>query len=833
MHRRSNPSPNPGDSLRDQVADLLSPQYGAAKTEYRENGKKIDVYFEHRDFGKTQKIYVEAKDYSRPLSRKEVVEIKSDYEGILSKGGPSILLIVTKSGLSADAQSYIDNEISYCRHQTIWEIENSLIDLEDYLRYLKEEYEDSGLSEYYVENGFEIRESTHAEHQEHIRNTAKIFDDKTSCFAALENWVKIKDENTPVAILGGYGTGKTSLATRLAAHLAQLALQDNYARQPIVIRLGGIYQYSNIEGILGAYFTNTFPLRNYNSRSFMKLNAKGRYVLILDGFDEMKHSMTWSEFQLQIKDLLRLHNERSKIILLGRPSAFLSETEDRHVLKGEKPYGEHQWRKLADWPRFHELEISNFTDDQRADFITFYLLHTSKTHSSGEIEQRALLTNEIAEQDPELYQKPVHTKIITDLARDPNFDLTQFKHASSRWFLYKEFVTSLYEREAEKRSRSDISTERRIKFLQDLAFWLWKDKGASISFQVDQIPASLYQDIPRDDLDDPLPLCRELLVGSILERKSSNVFFFGHRSFAEFMVAQRMLNSEPSSRDHELYSQVFQDGVKEFLNDADHERITEGWYNSFNAARGNITQNYLEFLSAGHKGMSGFRQKLHASSPWRTILRPYKSDLNPTRENYQATFRGIFESDSLSFSWQYCWINQLDSEGWRDTEKLAGRGQGQFDRQILLCLINSLFSNLSNVDRNLFVLPRHAGLRRICHEAITLNEFSDGSHEFAWSHSKLSNACHKELNNNGFQWEMEPLTEERPITIKLDDIFSRLTSVAQDNLLIHLRFVRSWSSITERADPSESRKDRKSEISRRNRPRRMKLPKKNGRSFQR
>jgi Restriction endonuclease len=135
----------PGDELRDHAASILSSRYGAAKKEVRSAGKKVDIYFEYNDLGKTVKIFVEAKDYNRPLHRSEVVNIKVDYEGLLSRNTPSKLLIVTRSGLSADAQSYVEHEIPDCRHQTIWEIETGAINLHQYMLQLRDEPKESGL----------------------------------------------------------------------------------------------------------------------------------------------------------------------------------------------------------------------------------------------------------------------------------------------------------------------------------------------------------------------------------------------------------------------------------------------------------------------------------------------------------------------------------------------------------------------------------------------------------------------------------------------------------------------------------------------------------------
>ena len=49
----------------------------------------------------------------------------------------------------------------------------------------------------------------------------------------------------------------------------------------------------------------------------MKLNKLGCFVIILDGFDEMKHTLSWDEFRYNFKELNRLVNSNSKVIVLG------------------------------------------------------------------------------------------------------------------------------------------------------------------------------------------------------------------------------------------------------------------------------------------------------------------------------------------------------------------------------------------------------------------------------------------------------------------------------------------------------------------------------------
>ncbi len=279
-------------------------------------------------------------------------------------------------------------------------------------------------------------------------------------------------------------------------------------------------------------------------------------------------------------------------------------------------------------------------------------------------------------------------------------------------------MSSLYDREAEKRNRSDISTKRRRTFIGDLALWLWLDKNASISFSSHQIPKQLYGDIERDDEDDLVPLCRELLVGSILEKKSGDTFYFGHRSFAEFIVADRMINRPPEPKDHERYSGVFRDGVREFLIDSGSAENVKAWAKTFSYSTGRISQAYIDFLSEPHGGVESFSKSLYSNSVWRKILEPFKTSLIPNRTNYHTALQSLIDAESLPWAWRYCWLTQLDGEGWSNAGGVRGMGSTSFDQQIAISLLNSLFHNMRKNHKNLFVTAKHVGLRKICHEAL-------------------------------------------------------------------------------------------------------------------
>lgn len=619
-----NPKPMRGDALRDEAGNLLSVRYGRPLREEIVFGKKVDLHFVKAEFGKTTHIFVEAKDYAKPLSRDQVKNIWADYSGLVERNQPAFLLLVTRNGLAPGAQAYVNAEQAAMRHQTIWELENETLGLTDYVRSLTGLFDEDGLSRYYVESvGREINYG-----DDHERTAASP---ATNLFAALQSWIA-RDDPRPVAVLGGYGAGKTSLARRLVAAQARAALADPLARRPVLVRLGEMSRYSGIEGLLGGMFTYDFPVDGFNAHRFLDLNAKGRLLIVLDGFDEMKHAMSWADFRHQIQDLNRFTGNAAKVVLLGRPSAFTSTDEHFHVLRGLKRW-DGGYRRLPEWPEFVEYELCEFTREERSHFVAGYLAHrvsprleASEDHDRW-IGHRVKEVDRLADADPDLFGKPVHAKILVDMAADPQVDLNRFADGITRWGLYEVFFQSLAERETEKTARRPIAEPARLDFLREMAFWLWTEMGGATSFAAADLPDRLLAGLPQGDASDLDTLKREYLTGSFLEKKSGDIYYFGHRSFAEFLVAERMVSKTPSPAEQSVYSGLVRDGVLTFLKEAPNKEKFRCWLETISNAQGDLHVEYLVFLSYVLGGRDALSAALVDTSIWRPILDVFEPDM--------------------------------------------------------------------------------------------------------------------------------------------------------------------------------------------------------------
>ena len=171
-------------------------------------------------------------------------------------------------------------------------------------------------------------------------------------------------------------------------------------------------------------------------------------------------------------------------------------------------------------------------------------------------------------------------------------------------------------RECAKPARSPIGEESRLKFLRELAFWLWAKKGGSTSFYAPDLPGNLLEGLPDGDTETAEDKAREYLAGAFLERKAGDTYYFPHRSFAEFLVAQRMYLHQPEVGDHEEYGRIVKEGVAEFLDDVPNRAIVEAWTDTLAYARGEIDMDYLLFL-ANYVGFDAFSARLPADSIWK------------------------------------------------------------------------------------------------------------------------------------------------------------------------------------------------------------------------
>jgi NACHT domain len=645
----------PGEALRSQAANFLAERYGPAKIETRRHGKKVDIIFEYEDYGRPRRLYVEAKDHSHPLSRDTVAHIWADYSGIINRAQAADLLIVTRFGLTPDADKFVNTEQTALRHRTIWELENEIFQITPYLRTLAALFAEDGLSEYYVE--------ARARKEESEQNSEPLL-------PVVRRWI-YQDGLRPLAILGGYGAGKTSFARRFVSDQAQRALSNPYERRPLLISLGDLSQASNLKALLGMIFTADFPIKGYSFSRFIQLNRSGRFVIVLDGFDEMKHAMTWADFRATVRDLNLLVDGSSKVILLGRPSAFLSDLEHKFVLRGMRLEDNVQRREI-DWPEYDEYALDDFREEECQTFVTHYLGFvarrnarlSSQDHDPDWLRARAQELRELVHIEQNVLSRPIHARILVELAADRATDLTIFRRGVSRYRLYQTFLRRLAEKETEKIARRPISAEDRLLFLRRIAFWLWTRGTTTTDFQATEVPSQIMRDLPDGDSVSDDSKLREYLSGAFLDQKRGNLFF-PHRSFAEFLVAEYMLANLPQGNDHQVYSNILNESIGQFLKESSSPDLVH-WIRTLANTRCQIDTSYITFLANIPFYESPDRNRTLSRSFWRPAFAALSNSLSRGAK-LDVLLEGMFGSDipTMAMSllvWVRLWLPNCEFE---------------------------------------------------------------------------------------------------------------------------------------------------------------------------
>jgi len=565
-----------GDGFRDAVCALLRTQYPDASTETYINGTKVDIVFTRSDFGRRQRIAVECKNYDTPLTKTDIErEIYPKYQPLLEEREIDSVLVVSKKPINSPAGDYIRGW-RHARHLTIQELEESLLGIRRYIEAIAE-----------------LQPTDDAAYIE-----ARFADMDGEALENVKAWVA-SPAASGLAILGSYGQGKTSLARRIAGYFAKSYLSDSTQRIPILKRLGDVVHETRLEGLLGAEFTADSPARGYQFKTFEHLNQSGRLLVILDGFDEMKHAMTASDFFSNFREFNRLLQGQSKVLLLGRPNALPSDAQDL-VFRGVRKVGG-QMVASTEFAQWKEWSLAFFDEVESCELLGKLLTNlTAKYEAAGRfsyqvgfVERR---TDEVLQRVPgDLLARPVHVQLIAELAADPNFDFEGF----NRYRLYDHFIRSMVERDTnQKRARKAISLNDRLQFQRDLAWWAWRRIGKGQgSFIRDEIPLSLLADLPDGNSTDSEGKLNEYIVSTLTEEKHSGVLYFAHRSFQEFLIAERLRLARPDPNAHSEYSAHLTPDIFSFLSQAPDLSYVLDWYDTLRAAQGMLWPPYIRFFA--------------------------------------------------------------------------------------------------------------------------------------------------------------------------------------------------------------------------------------------
>jgi hypothetical protein len=148
----------------------------------------------------------------------------------------------------------------------------------------------------------------------------------------LKEWLQ-ESSRKQIALLGGYGQGKSSTALMLSYQLLFENLQIS-TRIPILIELRGMSPRNLTPlALLGAWASRY----RIEPQALMRLLIAGRLLLIFEGFDEMALIGNMEARRKHFETLWKFCYPQNKILITGRPNFFLDDQEMKKALGIDKP----------------------------------------------------------------------------------------------------------------------------------------------------------------------------------------------------------------------------------------------------------------------------------------------------------------------------------------------------------------------------------------------------------------------------------------------------------------------------------------------------------------
>jgi len=189
---------------------------------------------------------------------------------------------------------------------------------------------------------------------------------------SVDDWLA-KPGQGFLALLGDFGTGKTSFARRYAAGLAALAKGSPAEhRVPILIDLREARSTTvSLENILTHRFQALSP-RPLNPQALLHLNREGYLVLIFDGFDEMLGYSDPGQYTENLRQILRAAEGCAKVILTCRTHYFRDRPEALKNLTrqpGVVSNATQLWEELQDRAGTRVFYLCDFSDAQIENFL--------------------------------------------------------------------------------------------------------------------------------------------------------------------------------------------------------------------------------------------------------------------------------------------------------------------------------------------------------------------------------------------------------------------------------------------------------------------------------
>lgn len=524
--------------------------------------KKVDIFatFPLPASPIGHRIIVECKDEKKVVAQNQrIMQFKGLLETARKSGEADSAEIITRVPWSDQAKGFALN--SGIALLTYAEKIAQLINFDSYLKWLVNSFEkgtdhqyDPPLGAYYVDLSAEY-------------NTRKGVKRLDVIDRYIYQWMRRENKQQHLAILGEYGTGKTSLCQRLAHDLAALYLKEKgLHRIPILFNLREFTKTLKIESLVTSFLDEKCGVINPRYKLFQAMNDAGIFVLIFDGFDEMASRVDTDTLEINLREIEKLATSKKiKVIITSRIEFFISEKEEQKFLR---PKGELLATRAIE---YEPLKILPWNDEQVNSFLkkrvplikgekkgwAYYRDRIRDIQGLSDLSKRPVLLDMIVKTLPQLIesQKPINR---------PN--------------LYDTYLLGEIKRQKILKKRTLLLKESvRFSVLQQLAVDFYASKISAFAFSDALKHIRKFVKPPREELE---VYTRDFLTCSFLAR-TGNEYSFSHRTIMEYLISKALLNEIKEDNPRVIKADILDPVIIGFLTELNPDKdILWNWIES-------------------------------------------------------------------------------------------------------------------------------------------------------------------------------------------------------------------------------------------------------------
>jgi len=385
---------------------------------------------------------------------------------------------------------------------------------------------------------------------------------KTWLLDDLLNHFLANSEQSFLALLGDFGTGKSSFSLYYFIQQARRYLQDSAQRIPLFISLKDYPKQFQLAEFIEKEFFQRLGLP-FHTKALQNLALQGQFLFFFDGFDEMVSMANEQETIDNFKTITHLSFENlqfltqknkvatNKLFLTCRSHYFLNDTQEQNILKADKTVlyrnyatkTQYQISRMAIL-QFEQEQIEQYirknteSENQALEFIAII----RDTYNLTELSTRPLLLDMIVKTLP----------LLKDKAKINAADL--YHAYTSEWIKRDDW-------------RSCLTAEGKRQVMWDLSLKM-VEKSGDFSLHYSELAKpdkDFFKNGNYDAVDEGY-FIYEATACSFLNRDLTGSYKFIHKSFMEYFFAECLHNQEIKNERRKLLDNLLiTEGVWYFL----------------------------------------------------------------------------------------------------------------------------------------------------------------------------------------------------------------------------------------------------------------------------